>query len=167
MAAIPAANGLLPSLRGLLNGNSAITSGGDAHVQALRLMKTCTSFLQPAESAASDTTAATGIWVVPDAAKLVRAYVISSSTATANDTTYATITLLGGVSGTMGTTLATMTTKTSASGGTGNWAAKTKFEFTISADTLAAGDLVGFSVAKASTGVQLPAFRLCLTFVED
>ena len=78
---------------------------------------------------------------------------------TANDTNYATIGI-GSDDGAAGTFTSVADVTTKSTGGTGNWTAGTAVSFSTftPADTIAAGVYLGIKIAKAASGVQLPAF---------
>lgn len=114
------------------------------------------------DGAAGTTTAEIAVGVCPQASKLVKAYYISAGTLTAHDTNYATITVSRyTAAGGSKTTIATVTTKIT--GGTGDWTACVPVPITIQADNaIPAGALITYEVAKAASGVAIPAGSLVL-----
>lgn len=114
------------------------------------------------DGAASTTTAEIAVGVSPRAGKLFRAYYLPSAGLTAHDTTYATITVSRyTAAGGSKTTIASMTTKIT--GGSGDWVAFVPEALTLAADVaLEAGAIITYEIAKASTGVAVPAGSLVL-----
>ncbi len=155
--------------------NAAYSATGKAKEAARNLIRRTYVLRKPAaDSMAADTTAYTAadMFRAPRAGRVLGAYLIPLSTATASDTTYATISVVkaDGAAGS-GTVMASQTTKTSASGGTGNLAAGVTKTLTVSA-TLAdtrytAGALFGFTIAKASTGVVVPISNIVIDVEEE
>lgn len=96
---------------------------------------------------------------IPVACRLITAYMSAPIAVTANDTTYATVTVAKRTGAGGATTLASQTTKIT--GGSGNLAAFVPAALTNTATSanlaIAAGDVVTVAVAKASTGVALTA----------
>lgn len=126
----------------------------------------CETYTQPADAAASTTTAENIMIRLPMTGTISSIKLTPTGAATASDTLYATITLnkrdgAGGSS----TTMATVTTKTSGSGGTGNWVAFTTIDVgTLTGAYCAAGTVFTITVAKASTGTQLPQFAVSFNY---
>lgn len=123
-------------------------------------------YVKAAESAAGDTTAETAIIRLQQACTISSIKITPTGAATASDTLYATITIAkrDGAGGAASTIVAP-TTKLSGSGGTGNWVAFT----TLDAGTLAntycvAGSVLTITVAKASTGTQLPSYVVSINY---
>lgn len=116
------------------------------------------------DATAGTATSEIAVGVAPNKSKLVKAYYLPGSALTADDADYATITVSRyTAAGGSKTTIATITTETTGGGGTGNWTAKVPVTITLSADTdIAAGALVTYEVAKAGSGVALPAGSLVL-----
>jgi len=113
-----------------------------------------------ADSMASDTTAYTAADMhrMFRAAKLLAAYVNPQATLTSNDTNYATVKLVkGDGAGGAETIMASVATTTTDSG---SWAAGVPEALTLSATEantrIARGELLGFSIAKAASGVVVP-----------
>ncbi|MBK8260227.1 MAG: hypothetical protein IPK80_02695 [Nannocystis sp.] len=120
------------------------------------------NIVRAVDGTAGTTTAEVAVGVAPNKSKLVKAYYLPGSALTANDTDYATITVSRyTAAGDSKTTIATVTTKIT--GGTGDWTAKVPVAITLSADNaVAAGALITYEVAKAGSGVALPAGSLVL-----
>jgi hypothetical protein len=146
-------------------GGSQLVAPGDSSTPALSdLLKDMRGHQQAsvgllADGAASTTTAETAFYVHQgDTGKVAAVRLIPSGAATADATTYATITVRkrngqGGAASTIGTLL------TNVAGG--SWVAFTTKSFTGLTNTaLVNGDVLTYEVSKASTGVQLPASRL-------
>lgn len=123
------------------------------------------SWTRAADSAASDTTTEVIVFALPGPKgtattrtwRMVAGRMGSNGTATASDSTYATVTVsCYTAAGATKTTIATLTTKTTASGGTGNLAAFGSYAMTPSMVVIPANATITYEVAKASTGVQLP-----------
>lgn len=97
--------------------------------------------------------------------KLVSARLISRGDVTASATVYGTVAIKVG-----STVLASLTTNTTGNGGTGDWSANSVFDLTLSTTAanleVDADDRVDIVVAKASTGTQLPAYRICTVWAE-
>ncbi len=125
-----------------------------------------------ADSMASDTTAYTAADQIRmrTAGRILGANIQPLSTLTAHDTTYATVSVeKGDGAGGAGVVMASQTTKIT--GGSGNWAAGATEAMTISA-TIAntrypIGAVLGFSIAKASTGVAVPACTISIDVEEE
>ena len=119
-----------------------------------------------ADTNATDATAEFSFAGITRRAKLVSATYYAENTLTSSDTTYATLTLSsrdgkGGSALNLGDTL----TKTAANGGTGNWNQWGAITMTANAfdpnnAVIPAGGLLTFKIAKASTGVAVPAGTL-------
>lgn len=116
------------------------------------------------DAAAGTTTAEAAVAMTVQKGKLVRAYYVPAGAVTAHDTNYATITISRyTAAGGSKTTIASCTTKTTGGGGTGNWTAFVPVEVTLASDVdLEAGACVTYEIAKAASGVQLPAGSLVL-----
>lgn len=112
-----------------------------------------------ADAAAGTTTAETVIGSSRTALTVSNISWTPSGAVTASDTLYATITIKAGDgAGGSRTTLVENTTKVTGSGGTGNWTAFSRMSLgTLSSSAIAAGGIVTLTIAKASTGTQLPA----------
>lgn len=122
------------------------------------------SFTIGGDAAANTTTAETLLGMVGQTALTIsKVLILPENTATASDTLYATITIATRDSAGGGaTTIVAPTTKTSgASGGTGNWAKWTAIDVgTLASAAVAANGILTYAIAKASTGTQLPQFRI-------
>lgn len=116
------------------------------------------------DAAASTTTAETVVGCSVQQGKLVRAYYVPAASLTASDTNYATITISRyTAAGGSKTTIASVTTMTTASGGSGNWTAFVPVPIPLASDAaLQAPATITYEVAKAGSGVQLPAGSLVL-----
>jgi len=97
-------------------------------------------------------------------ARIVSVEFVPDATLTAHDTNYATLTLNKGTAGSLDAA-ATVTTKIT--GGTGDWVADTPEALTLSSTEanllVASGDNLNFDIAKASSGVAVPAGCLVVT----
>lgn len=136
---------------------------GSKTLAAKRLIRRSYTFEKAAaDSMASDTTAytATPGFSAPTDGRLLSVKFTPRGAATANDTTYATLNLnKSDGAGGAATVMASITTQIT--GGSGNLAAGVTKTFTLSA-TIAnrnytKGQLLSPSIAKASTGVVVPA----------
>lgn len=128
------------------------------------------------DGAANTTTAETVVGFVPKApganssrAKVLRVYYLPGAALTADDTDYATITVSKYTSaGGSKTTVATATT--AITGGTGNWTAFVPMEITLSATAanliLQSGAMLTYEVAKAGSGVAIPAGKLVVVLTD-
>ena len=114
------------------------------------------------DAAAGTTTAEAAVAMTVQKGKLVKAYYVPAGAVTAHDTNYATITISRyTAAGGSKTTVASITTKIT--GGSGNWTAFVPVEITLATDTaLEAGACLTYEIAKAASGVQLPAGSLVL-----
>lgn len=120
-----------------------------------------------ADAMAADTTAYTAAYQIRMSrpAKILGAYINPQSTLTAHASNYATIKVVkGDGAGGEETVMASVTTEVT---GSGNWAAGVPEALTVSstlANTrIARGEILGFSIAKASSGVVVP---ICTITVE-
>lgn len=120
-----------------------------------------------ADAMAADTTAYTAAFQIrmTRAAKILGAYINPQSTLTAHASNFATIKVVkGDGAGGAETIMASVTTEVT---GSGNWAAGVPEALTVSAtaaDTrIARGEVLGFSIAKAASGVVVP---ICSITVE-
>lgn len=125
-----------------------------------------------ADSMAADTTAYTAADQIrmPRAGRVLGAYIQPASTLTAHDTTYATINVVTG-DGAAGAAVVAASQTTKITGGSGNFAAGATEALTVSA-TLAdtrfvAGAVLSFNIAKASTGVVVPACTISVDVEEE
>lgn len=116
----------------------------------------------PADAAASTVTAETVIAAFSGTGKLTALDIMPTGSVTASDTLYATITIKtrdgagGGAS-----TVATVVTNVAG----GSWTAFTKKTMgAITNGTFAANSVLTITIAKASTGTQLPSFVIMPTF---
>lgn len=102
-----------------------------------------------------------------DTARTITAVrIIPDGTLTAHATNYATISIAveDGAAGAVGTA-ASQTTKTTGAGGSGDWAAGVPVDITLGATVaLSAGQVLKGSIAKAASGVVVPAFTLQVDF---
>lgn len=113
-----------------------------------------------ADAMAADTTAYTAAFQVrmTRAARILGAYIVPQSTLTAHASNFATVKVVKG-DGAAGaeTIMASVTTEIT---GSGNWAAGVPEALTVSstpANTrIARGEILGFSIAKAASGVVVP-----------
>jgi hypothetical protein len=110
------------------------------------------------DAAASTTTAETAMAYFKTAQTLSRLVIVPTGAATASDTVYATITVaVRDGAGGAAATVATLITNVAG----GSWVAFTpKSMGTLTNATIPAGGVLTYAVAKASTGTQLPAFKI-------
>ena len=109
------------------------------------------------DAAASTVTSETVVAGVPRRTRVLFAYYVPAAALTADNTNYATITVSArDAAGGNKTTIASRTTQIT---GSGNWTAWVPVPLTVTAVTshVAAGGTITYEVAKAGTGVQLPA----------
>ena len=116
------------------------------------------SFAQ--DAAAGTTTAEQTIAMTREALTVSNISINPTGALTASDSVYATITIAtrDGVGG-GATTLATLITNVAS----GNWVAFTRKNLTLSTTAVAAAGIVTWTVAKASTGTQIPALVVEIT----
>lgn len=137
-------------------GTAAVGSVGTASDAGHVHPSTSIRYLHTGDSAASDTLAERAFARLPAASTVTAIKLTPTGAATASDTTYATI-VVGWRDGAGGakSTLATLTTQVAG----GSWVAfTTKDMGTVTNAVIAAGGVLTVSIAKASTGVQLPSF---------
>lgn len=110
------------------------------------------------DAAASTTTAETAIAYFKTAQTLSRLVVVPTGAVTASDTVYATITVaVRDGAGGAAATVATLITNVA----TGSWVAFTpKTMGALTNASIPAGGVLTYAVAKASTGTQLPSFKI-------
>lgn len=138
-------------------GTAAVGAVGTASDAGHVHPPTSIRYLYAGDSAASDTLAERVFARLPAASTVTAIKLSPTGAATANNTTYATI-VVGWRDGAGGAlqTLATLTTQVS---GGGSWVAfTTKDMGAITNAVISAGGVLTVSIAKASTGVQLPSF---------
>ncbi|MCP4591673.1 MAG: hypothetical protein GY842_13110, partial [bacterium] len=108
------------------------------------------------DGAAGTTTAAQYMGKAPCEAQVVEVDFLPQDALVADDTDYATLYVKNG-----STTVASITTKELASGGSGDWVAGTAVPLTLSTtpgdSELAEDDVLNWSIAKAASGVAVPA----------
>lgn len=85
---------------------------------------------------------------------------VFSGAITANDTNYATITVRRRTGAGAGTAAVVATITTQITGGLGNVTAHARIQPTTTATAIVAGDRFTYEVAKAASGVQLPAMNV-------
>lgn len=150
-------------------GSNSAEYDGSVPKAARQLIRRTFQLRKPAaDSMAADTTAYTAADAVrmQRAGRILGAWIYPQSTLTAHDTNYATVNVVKG-DGAAGaeTVMASQTTKIT--GGSGNWAAGVPEALTVSstlANTrIAKGEVLSFSIAKASSGVAVP---ICAITVE-
>jgi hypothetical protein len=132
--------------------------------------------LRVVDGAAGTTTSETVVGYVRKApggnatpAKVLRVYYLPAASLTAHDTNYATITVSKyTAAGGSKTTVASATT--AITGGTGNWTAFVPMEITLSATAanliLESGAILTYEVAKAASGVAIPAGKLVVVLTD-
>ena len=112
--------------------------------------------LLPADAMASDTNDY-GLFYCVAGITITNCYVISAGALTADNTSYATLTVQTKHSATL-TTVSTLTTKIT---GSNDWVAKSIFTMTTATPIAAvATDTINLNIAKASSGVALPVFSV-------
>jgi hypothetical protein len=114
------------------------------------------------DAAASTTLTMQQFALIPSGATVSKVSVVPFGAAAANNTTYATVTV-GHVdgAGSGGSVLATLATTVAG----GSWVARTTKDMgTITSSGVTANGVLYLSIAKASTGVQLPSFTICVEF---
>ena len=141
------------------------SNGGDydgpVPMAARQLIRKVIKLRKPAaDSMATDTTAYTAAdqEYMPCAGRILGAWIQPQSTLTAHDSNYATVNVVSAdnAAGTAVVMASAATTTT----GTGNWAAGVKEAMTVTSTVadrrFAKGAVLGFSIAKASSGVVVP-----------
>lgn len=122
---------------------------------------------ESADAAASTVTAEHCFFRAAAAIQIKAVRYVPDAALTSNDATFATITVsVRNADGTNQQTVASVSTKTSGSGGSGNWTQWVAVALALTAAnaTLAAGQILTVSIAKASTGVIVPAGELVLDY---
>lgn len=151
-----------------LEGSNSASYDGSVPKAARQLIRRTFQLRKPAADAmAADTTAYTAADAVrmQRAGRILGAWIYPQSTLTAHDTNYATVKVVKG-DGAAGaeTIMASVATTTT---GSGNWAAGVPEALTVSSTVantrIAKGEVLGFSIAKASSGVVVP---ICSITVE-
>lgn len=151
-----------------IEGSNSGEYDGSVPKAARQLIRRTFQLRKPAADAmATDTTAYTAADAVrmQRAGRILGAWVYPQSTLTAHDSNYATVKVVKG-DGAAGaeTIMASVATTTT---GSGNWAAGVHEALTVSstlANTrIAKGEVLGFSIAKAASGVVVP---ICCITVE-
>lgn len=145
-----------------LEGSNSGVYDGSVPKAARQIIRKVIKLRKPsADAMAADTTAYTAAdqEYMPYAARILGAYIQPQATLTAHDTNYATVNVVkGDNAGGAETVMASQTTKIT--GGSGNWAAGVKQALTVSSTVantrIAKGQVLGFSIAKASSGVVVP-----------
>lgn len=123
---------------------------------------------EAADGAAANTLAEHSIFRAPANLIVKSAKYIPDAALTANDATYATITVQRrNADGSGAVTVASETTKVT--GGSGNWSAFVAVSLALTAANLklAAGQILTVEILKASTGVVVPAGQLVIGYVLD
>lgn len=123
------------------------------------------SYQKLVDGAANTATAETPIGMVYAPAQVVAVYYVPLAALTANDTDYATITVSKRTSaGASKTTVATLVTTVAG----GSWTAFARKAFTLTATAadliVASGSTLTFEIAKAGSGVAVPAGDLVVEF---
>lgn len=156
-------------LAGLETGNSESYTA-NVRKTARQLARQIVQIIKPAvDGMASTTTAGTAslqAWM-PRAGRVIAVKLLSTAALTANDTNYATVSL--GKHDGAGGAVTTMASADTTTAGTGNWVAGTEINLTLSATLantyFAKGDVLGFAIAKAGSGVAVPVSSL-VVYVE-
>jgi hypothetical protein len=129
----------------------------EAAEQVIKFLHTWPVFARVTDGGTAGTAdAETVIFVAPFACKVVAATLTTPVNVTANDTTYATVTVAKrAADGGSSATVASETTQTTGSGGSGNLTAFAPFALPLTAANveLAAGAVLTVAVAKAGAGV--------------
>lgn len=152
----------LATAKALVNGTAAVGAGTkaarDNHVHPPENY----GFVVPADAAASTTTAETAFARVAAGSTISAIKISPTGAVTASDTLYATITIKwrNGVGG-AAATVATLITNVAG----GSWTAfTTKDMGAITNGVLTAGGVLTYTIAKASSGTQLPSFVIAPVF---
>ena len=146
----------------VVSGTAAVGAAGTASDSAHVHPPESLGYRVAADAAANTTTAETAILRVPAASTVTAIKISPTGAVTASDTVYATIVVgwRDGVGGAL-KTLATLTTQVAS----GSWVAfTTKDMGTITNAVIPTGGVITYSVAKASTGTQLPSFVIAPVF---
>lgn len=119
-----------------------------------------------ADGAAATATAEHTFFRAPNSIKITAIAYVPDATLTASDTTYATLTVAqrNAAGASVNSSFAVVTTKTGASGGSGNWSAFTPVALALAGSAMSAGDILTIAIAKASTGVVVPAGQLVIYY---
>jgi hypothetical protein len=144
-----------------VEGSNSANYDGSVPKAARQIIRKVVKLRKPAADAmAADTTAYTAAdqEYMPYAARILGAWIQPQGTLTAHDTNYATVKVVKGDnaagSETIMASVATTTT------GSGNWAVGIKEALTVSSTVantrIAKGEVLAFSIAKASSGVVVP-----------
>lgn len=147
-----------PVVSGIGAVGSAGTASDSGHVHPLSPI----NYTYHGDAAASTTVAQQQFALIPSGATGAKVSIVPFGAVAANNTTYATVTV-GHVdgAGSGGSVLATLLTNVAG----GSWVAlTTKNMGAITSSNIPANGVLYFSIAKASTGVQLPSFTICVEF---
>jgi hypothetical protein len=149
----------------------AVNSASDVGQFAAEAVPIVDWYKAAVDGAANTATAETVVGVMgqgPKNISLAGCYFTPAAAVTANDTSYATLTLAKRTAGGSPTTIATATTQTTVGGGTGSWTQWAPILIPASTGAfLAPGDAVTLAIAKASSGVAVPQGTLsCFTKLE-
>ena len=151
-----------------IEGSNSASYDGSVPKAARQIIRRTFQLRKPAADAmAADTTAYTAADMVrmPRAARILGAWVLPQSTLTAHASNYATVKVVkaDGAAGAE-TVMASVDTTVV---GSGNWAAGVPEALTVSSTVantrIAKGEVLGFSIAKAASGVVVP---ICSITVE-
>lgn len=156
-------------LGALETGNSASYTA-NPRKSARQLVRQIVTIVKPAADAmASTTTAGTAsiqTWM-PRAGRVIAAKILPTAALTADNTNYATVSL--GKHDGAGGAVTTMASRATTVADSGSWVAGTEVNLTLSATLantyFAKGDVLGFAIAKAGTGVAVPISTL-VVYVE-
>jgi hypothetical protein len=124
----------------------------------------CVTYEKAADANAAATTALKRFYRAPGARTVAAIHYIPEGALTASNTTFKTITVsqCSAVDGTVVATAASVTTEIT---GSGNWTAGVPVPLTLGAGiSLTEGQMLGFAITKASTGVTIPAGTFVVTF---
>lgn len=145
-----------------VDGSNSGDYDGSVPKAARQLIRRAFKLYKPAaDSMATDTTAYTAAdqTYMPAAGRILGAWIQPQSTLTAHDTNYATVNVVS-ADNAAGSAVVMASQTTKITGGSGNWAAGVKEALTVTSTEadrhFDKGDVLSFSIAKASSGVAVP-----------
>lgn len=145
----------------------------DKKKAARALIRSEQLLIKPAADAmAADTTAYTAAMqrAIKKPIRVLGATIQPQSTLTAHDTNYATVKVVKG-DGAGGAEVICASVTTQITGGSGNWTAGASEALTLSATEdntrIPSGGVLGFSIAKAGTGVVVPICTITVFYEEE
>lgn len=145
-----------------IEGSNSGDYDGSVPKAAKQLIRRVFKLYKPAADAmATDTTAYTAAdqTYMPSAGRILGAWIQPQATLTAHDTNYATVNVVS-ADNAAGAAVVMASQTTKITGGSGNWAVGIKEALTVTSTvaerSFAKGAVLGFSIAKASSGVAVP-----------